>query len=431
MRRIAAVLVGVLLAAPALADDPPTHRITRLGAWIDAVRAHQPGEEDASAYAVGAWPNSDIKQAWLDLQTLMRFVRCGTCGTTTAQILGTTRRASISYGKTDLVVLRQMAAAIRVRPDGANDLLERGAILHADVAMLLDPESIPAAPGAPTASEHIVVRGIDGRQQSVVNLALHWEVGRALLGLVGTPRAMPAPRDDATVRLWYRATMAYLQREAMHDVVHFAEALKLFPDDADVQFQNGCLHETLASPRVQGLARDATVPRGIVVQIESEHGELQDAERRLRRALELRPEFAEARLRLGRVLGRLGRHADAAAELRQILAPFDVAELNYYAALFRGGEERALGNAVAARQAYERAATLFPQAQAPWIALSQIARESGDGAVALQSIQHVLDLPADAEQRADPLWYYHFVQGRHADDLLEALYRPFRRDETP
>jgi hypothetical protein len=31
--------------------------------------------------------------------------------------------------------------------------------------------------------------------------------------------------------------------------------------------------------------------------------------------------------------------------------------------------------------------------------------------------------------RRDPFWVYHFVQGRHLDELLDELYRPFRHKE--
>lgn len=428
MRWIAAALAGLLLAPAAAADDP-TPRLTLLTNWVAAARGHEPGTEDAHAYAVGAWSNPDINLLWLDVQTLVRFTRCTTCGQTSVLPLGSTHHGAVFYRRDELRAVRALADDIRSRPDGANDLLKRAAILHADIAMLLNPESDGAAPPrASGISQHFVVRGLDGRQERIVNQALHWELGRALVGLVGTPRATPAPQEDATVLLWYRATMAFLQREAMHDRLHFSQALQLFPANADVQYQNGCLHETLATPRVQGLLRNATLPTGVVIDIKSDSVELETAERHFRRALELRPAFGEARLRLGRVLGQRGRHADAATELRQ-LQPFDDLQLDYYAALFLAGEEAALGRRDAAREAYQRAVALFPQAQSALLGLSQVLRDAGDRTGALKSVQQLLDLPAEEDARVDPLWIYHFVQGYDADRLLDELYEPFRQGD--
>ena len=106
------------------------------------------------------------------------------------------------------------------------------------------------------------------------------------------------------------------------------------------------------------------------------------------------------------------------------------AVLNYYAALFTGREEQATGRQVEACAAYSRASALFPLAQSPLLALSHLARDTGDRAGALRAAQRVLDLPADADDRVDPLWTYHYFEGRHATVLLERLYRPFRGGES-
>src|SRR5262249_12355491 len=161
--------------------------------------------------------------------------------------------------------------------------------------------------------------------------------------------------------------------------------LRLFPTDPEFLFQKACLHEALASPPVQSVIRTATIPPGVDIGVRSERSELETAERLLRQALTQDPTFAEARLRLHRVLARLrrggalarsGRHAAAAAELRQLsdddLAPL---ENRYFWALFLGAEEEALGRRDEARAAYAHAAELFPKAQSPQIALSHLARD--------------------------------------------------------
>src|SRR5207247_9478776 len=119
-----------------------------------------------------------------------------------------------------------------------------------------------------------------------------------------------------------------------------------------------------------------------------------------------KPDHVEARLRHGRVLGGLGRHADAAAELRQAIASADDSLLRYYADLFLGAAEEELGHRDAARLAYEQAAALYPDAQSPLVALSRLARRYGDRPGALHAIQRVCALSADAHARHDPGWTY-------------------------
>ena len=116
----------------------------------------------------------------------------------------------------------------------------------------------------------------------------------------------------------------------------------------------------------------------MTIDVGSERVELHEAEGLFQRVLEPRPGYAEARMRHGRVLGGLAKHTEAASELRRVVTALTDPQQLYYAELFLGAEEAALGNREAARAAYDRAAELFPQAQSPLLALSEIARRSGD-----------------------------------------------------
>ena len=424
-------LVAALLVTSAGAAPGPSPRIVRLSTWVHATDVHQPGVTDEAVRIVSGWTNLEIKELWYDTAALIRFARCQLCKTIAYK--GKNGRPIPSpYSRFDLIELRKIADVLIERKRDVNDLLKRGAILHADVAMLLPPDDkgdrdVKAAP-----LQRVVVKGADGQPVALVGGLMHWETGRPLLDSVGTTNdKKPDPARDDTVRLWYRATLAYLQATALHDPAHFEHGLALFPDDPDIQFQNGCFHETLASPRIQELRRSAEIPDHLIFDVESPHGELEIAERMFRRALELSAgaayaPAAETRLRLGRVLGLLGRHADAAGELRQ-LADVEDETIAYYAALFLGAEEEALGRMDEAREAYDRAARLEPAAQAPRLALSQLARRQGDRVAALKALQPLLDLDSADQDRRDLWWIYHAVEGRRAADLLEELYAPFRR----
>ena len=107
-------------------------------------------------------------------------------------------------------------------------------------------------------------------------------------------------------------------------------------------------------------------------------------------------------------------------------------QLLYYAELFLGAEEEALGNRDAARVAYEQAAEHFPHAQSPPLALSQLARRYGDRGGALHAIARLFALPADErEPKDDPWWWYYVAQARDAEDLLAAMQRPFLAERLP
>src|SRR2546421_602821 len=132
MRGAAAVLAGLILYGSVAAAAPASRRVTLLASWLDSVRGHEPGRDDPPAHAVGAWPDGDISALWLDLQTVIRFVRCANCGPTKVLHLGSDSRfAVVSYTNAELRALRAMATEIRLRGDRGYDLLKRGAILHA------------------------------------------------------------------------------------------------------------------------------------------------------------------------------------------------------------------------------------------------------------------------------------------------------------
>ena len=156
----------------------------------------------------------------------------------------------------------------------------------------------------------------------------------------------------------------------------------------------------------------------------SDTAELRTAETFLRRAVTADATHVEARLRLARVVGQLGRHQEAATELRRAAGETEDPLLLFYAHLFLGREEEAQGHAGEARTAYERAATLYPSAQSPRLALSQLAWHAHDRDGALQALQP----PADADSDDDPWFSYRFAQGRHFDELLDTLRKPFLRD---
>jgi tetratricopeptide (TPR) repeat protein len=312
---------------------------------------------------------------------------------------------------------------LKVRND-ENRILKRGALLHTDIAARLPFETRSPREEPPVRFQRLMMYFDDGRRLGFENAGEHWRAARLLLDKVRSKDSRdnrPAPARDEMVQSWYRVTTAYQQRIQQYELGHLERALELFPDDPELHFFNGCLHETFASRRVQSVFHAVSLPKGVKFDIGSEHFELRRAEAAFRKALELGPELAEARIRLGHVLGLMGGHSDAADELRRALATTPDQLLLYYGHLLLGGELDALGERGRARDAYERAAALFPRAQSPKLALSQIANRAGDRRAALDSIRWVLGPPVDEFDRADPWWSYHVEQGRSAEEQLVNL----------
>jgi hypothetical protein len=126
------------------------------------------------------------------------------------------------------------------------------------------------------------------------------------------------------------------------------------------------------------------------------------------------------------VLDLLGKHAEAAAELRKGIGGLTDRQMLYYGGMFLGAAEEGLGNRDAARVAFEQAAELFPRAQSPLLALSQLARRYADRGGALRAMDRLFALEEEERDlQDDPWWSYYLAQARDADDLLEAMRRPY------
>ena len=228
------------------------------------------------------------------------------------------------------------------------------------------------------------------------------------------------------VRQWYIATAAWMQLREDHDKRHLDRARLLFPFDPEILFLSACQRETYAAPSIQTAVQSALLPVGATIDVGSEPIELREAEALFRQVLDRKRDHGEARLRYGHVLGALGKHAEGAAELRRALGNLADRQLLYYAELFLGAEEEALGNRDAARVAYEQAAVLYPRAQSALLALSQLARRYDDRRGALRAIDRLFALNAeDRDAHDDPWWWYYVVQARDADKRLEAMRKPY------
>jgi tetratricopeptide (TPR) repeat protein len=233
---------------------------------------------------------------------------------------------------------------------------------------------------------------------------------------------------EAFVHAWYRTVAAVLASEQEVSVTpaFLDRALARFPDDPQLLLLAGAARELRASPRVQ----DATDLGWTHGGVGGAADNLRRAETYYRRAVKSAPLQVEARVRLARVLGLTGRHADAVAELeiagRECAAAHDRGtavdpQVLYFLALFTGEEEEALHRLDAARKAYARALALYPQASSALLDLSTLELRNGDRDAASAAVMR-MTLTAALQQTDDP-WrkYFSAGAGRDADGMLTAL----------
>ena len=428
---IALFLLALQVTTPSGA--PLKSRVDLLATWIQAADAHMPNTVDAPLQVVRALSRAEIATVMEDLRSLVILLREPKTETFDVQE-GTSRTSHrIPYTSRDVEMLRDLARPIRESRDFDRPL-KRGAMLHGDIARLAPPEgepydiSVPVGPFAQTA-----LLTDDGRRTRRVKMVSHWSAAMAILdevrpksALRRTPRA---PAESPFVKRWYRAILAWQVREQEFVAPMFRRAGDLFPDDPDIQFLIGCRHEAEASPAVQA-ALGSNRFMSPSVDVGSMRGELEDAEEAFRTVLAWRPDDVEARIRHGRVLQLLGRHADAVAALHRATGAPKAFPLDYLAALFLGRALEASGDTAGASEAYRQAASLANAAPAPVLALSALAERAGDHDAAVTLLRRAIEKP-DAPGSGsrdlgsgvpdDPLWTYMEWSGRDADALLAEL----------
>jgi tetratricopeptide (TPR) repeat protein len=423
-RLVALAIVGLAAQWPApeqrrLLPPPPvvSHKVTVLRDWVQAVSRHVPGETDAALLSIAAWTRDDVQSAWIDVQALLALVKNKDTSAFYSQPSGERIALRTHLRRQDLDALRELATGIR---DGTGSLplfAKRAAILHSDVAREFEINSDVASTESVWSPRRHVVQTDDGRQVGMNGGIIHWEFGGLLLD------AVPDAGGDEFVRTWYRASLVFKLSAEELDTPHFDRAIALFPNDAVVRFLYGCLRDAFAHPAVQSVVDTVKLPPSVRLDVRSESNELRLAESEFRRAIELDSAFGEARLRYGRVLARLNKHAAAAAELRQAVSMVREPILDYYARLFLGAEEEALGRMNDARSRYQEAAALYPLAQAPKVALSQLAHRAGNRAAAREALSEMNGGSSPIRLEDDPWWVYQRSAGRMADEWREATYR--------
>jgi tetratricopeptide (TPR) repeat protein len=234
----------------------------------------------------------------------------------------------------------------------------------------------------------------------------------AVTRLVETRPAAPAD----VCRQGLLATIAALQGSM--DVVGVSDlvlrGLAAWPDEPLLLLARGALQETTSSSRSKsGSIRSPALAA-------ERRSELEGAMTDYAAALRHEPALSEARLRLGRVLHRLGRLEEAQPELEQVGRESNDSRLQYLAALFLGSLLEDAGRPGEAEGAYQDALARYPNAQAPYLALASLRLRRGRTAAAQEAIT-AMSLRSTQPGIVDPRWGYEQGQARDVERRLAAL----------
>jgi len=369
------------------------YQLRKVEEWRTAAVQHNPREPDSAAVMIGNCDQSD-------LELVIKFVT-----KLASQPVSTARRTLARASIRRILQLTDQ----EVKRGDLNRILKQGALLHTDIALLGLETKRPL--NEPTIAIY------DGRV-AVLPRTLHLEFARRLIDSVS-----PSPSKDPMVRQWYIATTAHLQSRRLlaYARQNLENAMRILPSDDRILFYAGVLHETWAS----SLHQNILLPPGVRMTYGSKESELKRAREFYQQSIKANQNSAETHLRLGRVLGLLGNHAQAVAELQQAAASVKDPQLSYYTSLYLGCELSLIFRRSEAREQYERAAMLYPIAQSPLFALSQLANSSGDVEGAFLAIQRIFELPRTDSWKDDPWWTYDVSAVRDAEALLAQLYQMF------
>jgi tetratricopeptide (TPR) repeat protein len=237
----------------------------------------------------------------------------------------------------------------------------------------------------------------------------------------------PETRDFA--RRFYLAVSHGCQWDFCLDAaLRFARnGLKLIPRDADLLLGAGSvLEERAALARITSRAGLASLRPS---EREYRQGELaarqqilQDARRDLEEAVAADATLLLARVRLGRVLWRLGEAELAKNALEQAIANEPQPALLLLARLFLGEVHEDAGRLEPAIEEYRRALALDPTSQTAAVALSQALRLAGDVAGSRRVLEESL-AHAGRRRFVDLFWNYYTTNALGFEEQFDDLRR--------
>lgn len=252
---------------------------------------------------------------------------------------------------------------------------------------------------------------------------VHDQISRRLAGVL-LSRTAETRRDELNaarefVRDWHLLVASQLHALLRIDYSRprLEEARRQFPDDARLLLASGADHEALSAATAGWLRlRNAAGEHRSQERVNTTR-ELQRASEFYIAALGVEPALEEARLRLGRVLHRLGDGDAARRELALVHTTTAVPVVKYLAAVFLALVEADAAQYERARELYAEAAGTLPWRHAVLLGASELAYRTGRPADAADLLRELLR----GDDEYDPWW--HYIQGTawHRETLHRSL----------
>ena len=200
------------------------------------------------------------------------------------------------------------------------------------------------------------------------------------------------------------------------------KALQRYPRDPGLELALGVFYEREAGEAVVdiSLIRDIYMSEGVG----SWRHVLELAVAAFQRSQKYGLEGGEAELRLGRIHALLGDNRRALAELTPIAESESSSSLRYLAIMFLGEMAEGAGKRDEAQSRYLEALVLYPDAQAPMLALSRQRDQAGDDAGARAWLER--SLKAVSSHRVDPWWIYGKAPLWSFNDMVGSLRKYLR-----
>lgn len=406
-------LIG-LAASPAagqsiaLRNNSPVAALQRWAAGIDA---HVPGELDEAATAHAKLKPSERALLVSVAAPFAFYLR---------QINEIAEPPKVKLSPAEKTLVTALANKI-IANGTAAQWLHRAVMFETDVAILapeLTAEAMRDARGPDLAE---AIRADDGEAGARSLLNWHWKLARDLVDQRDpqTPDAFPAA--------WCHAVALYqLDHMLLAELgPHLQFALTMFRGDARIHFDMACYTDAMSSARVQSVMIGER-PRDFRPNIPSEESADAQSAAQFSRAMEFDFTFAEPRVRLARLMEKSGKPNDALT-LLALASPMEkTPELEYMSHLIAARANGALGQFEDGRLHLKAALQLFPTAQSPLVALSQLALEAGDMDGAVEAASQ-LRLRPNRGDRDDPWWFYFQASWLGHGKLLDELRKQVRR----
>lgn len=222
----------------------------------------------------------------------------------------------------------------------------------------------------------------------------------------------PATRDFAR-RFFLTTALLWQHRACFDDALLQARAgIELFPRDAELLLTAGCVLEEKAF--LTGVSSRDDWPSALPQEW------FKDARRELADAVASNPDLVLARVRLGRVLWRLGQPEPAREALEAAVARAREPEHRYLAHLFLGRIHEDAQRLDQALSEYRRAAEVYPEGQSAAVALSHALQLAGDTEGSRRALERGL---SDGPMLRDPYSEYLAGNTAVADRMDAALHR--------